>query len=178
MARNEKPKKFKRLKVIFLLVYIAFLLSIILNNGLSKFRRTFANETSMQIAKIVVNTVYDTPTTIENLHNEEVEWGFKVVNYNGDKLTTTDINEINGNYRLQVDLGTLTNLQYKLYKIVNETKTELQLVQGITVNQYPLQNRTIQEDEYCIEIKTTDNVNQSALQGTVKINVIAEQSIN
>lgn len=177
-SQMNNEKKGKRIKRAFLLVYIALLLSIVLIGGLSKFKRIYTNENVMGIAKVITNIVYDTSPSIQNLHNEWVEWDFSVNNFNGEQATTTDISNVKVQYFLQVDLGTLTGLQYKLYQVSGQTKTELQMSNNISVLSFYLGNQLAEKHDYSISIKTSDNVNQKDLTGNIKISAIATQLIN
>lgn len=165
-------KKFTKFKLIFLLAYITLLLSLILVGGLSKYKKSYLQtNNTIQIAKAISNIIYDELPEIEDLHNEEVEWYFTVNNFNGNKLTTTDINQVALNYKIEVNKGELTDLQYKIYRINGENRTEV----NINSQTFSLSNQAVQEDRYCIVLKTTDDVDQKSLEGNIQIDIIASQ---
>lgn len=167
----EKQKKSKKIRKLLLLIYVIFLLSIILNNGLSKYRSTYANKTSAEIAKPIINVVTENELSIDNLHNEEVEWNFTVNNY-----TDEEINQISLTYKIKIDKGNLTDLQYVLYKIEDdETRTEITMNDNETAEAFELSNVQTQEDKYCLVIKTTDEITQKGLEGNINISVTATQ---
>ena len=169
---KEKQKKSKKIRKLLLLIYVIFLLSIILNNGLSKYRSTYANSTSADIAKPIINIVTENELTLENLHNEEVDWHFNVNNY-----TDEHVNQIALTYKIKIEKGDLTELQYTLYKI-EEDGTETKIVMSeddITEESFELSNVQTQEDSYCLKIKTTDDVTQKGLKGNINISVTATQ---
>lgn len=167
---REKQKKNKKITKFFILVYIVFLLSIILNNSLSKFRSTYANKTSTEIAKPIANVVTQNDLSITNLHNEEVEWNFLVNNY-----SASEINQVSLTYKIKINKGELKDLQYKLYKIEGETRTELTMENDMTNEELELSNIHTQDDEYCLIIKTTDDVTQKGLKGNINVSIVATQ---
>lgn len=166
---NKKSKKITKLLV---LTYIVFMFSIILTNGLSKYRTTYANKSTASIAKPIINVVTDT-LTVENLHNEEYEWDFSVTNYNNEN----EINEVALAYKIQINMHDLANIEYKVYKISGQTKTELQLVDGTTQQEFQLTSESMQEDKYCLVIKTADGVTSKSLESNIEINISATQKI-
>ena len=149
------------------------MLSIVIAGGLSKYKKAYAQPEGIPIAKVVSNIICDGVPQIEDLHNEEVEWFFTVNNFNGNKLSTTDINEVALSYTIEVDLGELTDLQYSIYSINGEQRTLV----NINNQSFTLSNQTVEEDKYCMVIKTTDDVDQKSLEGNIHISIVASQEI-
>ncbi len=165
-------RKNKKLAKLLFLIYILFMLSIILTNGFAKFRTAYASKSTAQIARPIINVVTDT-LTIEDLHNEEYEWNFIVNNYN----SVDEINQVELSYKIKIDMKELVNVEYKLYKIDEETKTELQLVDGTTEQEFELPYESMKEDKYCLIIKTADGISTESIQSNIIINVSATQKI-
>lgn len=165
----KKQKRSKKLKKLILLIYVMFLLSIILTNGLSKYRTTYGNEVSAKIAKPIIEVKTD-PLTIENVHNEEVVWNFSVNNY-----LEEEVNQVALSYKIKIGPQNLQDLQYELYKIENETETKIKMsTDGISEEDFNLSNTEIQEDKYCLKIKTGDDVPTFDTKG-IKVETIATQ---
>lgn len=177
MENHEgKDNKIKRISKILILVYIIFLLSVIINNGLSKYRTAYAkDDVKINVANPIANVVAQSELEITELHNEEIEWNFIVNNYNGTSKNVSAINEVELNYKIEISKGNLENLQYKLYKIDGQTKRELTLSNDVTDEEFELQNGNVQEDKFCLVIKTSDDVDQKGLQGNVNIKLQAIQ---
>ena len=167
---SNKQRTSKRIGRLLLLIYVAFLLSILITNGLSKFKTAYGNSTNLEIAKPIANLVAENELSIKDLHNEEVEWNFNVNNY-----TDSEINQVLLSYKIKIDKGNLTDLQYKLYKIENGNKQELVLENDITSEEFLLSNTNIQIDEYCLVVKTTNNIDQKGLDENVNVSIIATQ---
>lgn len=178
---GKHSRKSKKLSKILLLMYIIFLLSIILTNGLSKFRSTYTKNSSASITKPLINVV--TPKdeenkeilSIENLHNEKVDWNFSINNYNGEKQHPTELNQVALLYKIKINVSDkLNDIEYKIYKVEDGQKTD-----EISIDEeFELISNSIQEDNYCLEIKTTDKIQtKQELEDGIKISVTANQKI-
>lgn len=170
---RERTKKKKKFGIILLLIYIVFMLSVILTNGLSKFKTTHSTNAKARIANPIVNVVTET-LEVSDLHNEEYELNFSVNNYDD----TNKVNQVLLEYTIQINTGNLSNVEYELYKINGSEKTKVELLNGITQQGYELISDTIQEDEYCLVIKTSNTVPEEFIKDNVIVSVSATQKVS
>lgn len=175
---NEKSKKkYKKFAILLVLIYIVFVLSIILRDGLSKFSTTYSTNSTAKIATPIINIVNEQEHyIIEDLHNQEISYNFKVTNYNSD----SEINAVLLAYDLEISLGKdiNNNIEYKLYKINGNVENKISLVDGLTNENFKMSFGEKQEDSYCLRLKTLDNTDIAGIEDNISISLTAVQQIN
>lgn len=152
------------------LIYVIILFIIIVHSQFARITKQYEKKVNVEIANPIAKIVSDDSLTIRNLHNKDLEWNFSVNNHDNNKIS-----EVLLSYKIKIDKGNLEDLQYKLYKIDNENRIELEINNDKTIKEFMLSNTQIQEDRYCLVIKTTDDIEQEGLEGNIKVSIESAQ---
>lgn len=161
-------KKFKIILIIILIIQLILLFVNSITYTYSCFKTVEEIQTSIKVAKPIVNVISSEPLVINNSNYGGV-YNFKVQNYNGD-----EINEANLVYTIEVIINNTDNLkEIKLKKITNGTETDISLSDNKT-NEIRLKKETKQEDSYKLYLSyenedTIDNVK-------INVNTVQVQS--